>query len=119
MQHEYDPALLADEPAAAIARRAAGELDYQSDGTAIPARAYWRLPTVGPVLGPKPVVEAVIRDETPVELTLRLNAHELSDNDLRYRMIRWWGDVLEARSNVLMARRLAAVGADYQAAEVA
>jgi hypothetical protein len=42
-------------------------------------------------------------------LTLRLNADELRDEDLRYRMIRWWGDVLAMRSQVLMKRRLAAM----------
>jgi hypothetical protein len=48
---------------------------------------------------------------------LRLNDNELSDAALRYRMIRWWGDVLEARSNLFMARRMAALATPSEVVE--
>lgn len=117
MDHEYDPALLADERAAAIARRAAAQLDIESNGTAIPARAYWRLPGRNVLSWPQPVVEVVIRDDTPVEYIGRLKTDELEGFPFDRRMIRWWGDFLALRSDLLLKRLIDSI--DDPQAEVA
>ncbi len=103
MKHEFDPKLLADERAAALARRAAAHLDIESEGTAIPAEATWRLPALGaPHTGAGPagpsLVEVVVRDSTGAESIDRLGGPHFDEDYLRYEMIRYWGDVLEARS---------------------
>jgi hypothetical protein len=130
MLHEFDPALQADPDRFALAERAASLLDEASAGTSVEARATWRRPSQDLRVNPArfilvlkhfaptlpeempPLLEVEIRDTVGTVVTKGI--HELDVPDLRYRMIRLWGDVLEVRSKLLMRRLVESVGPDEE-----
>ena len=118
MEHYFSPELLAEAKPAELARRAAEHLDMQSMGTAIPATAHWRLPTVPvPELKTEPpigrtLVEVNVKDGTGVDAWQWFRERDFDDDILRYRTIRLWGDVLEGRSKNLLRQLTEAAPAE-------
>jgi len=130
MRHEFDSEVRDDADRFALAKRAASLLDEASAGTAVEAWASWRRPSQelrinparfilvlkhsAPILPEEmpPLLEVEIQDAVGIVVTKGI--HELDVPDLRYRMIRLWGDVLEARSKLLMRRLVESTGPDEE-----
>ena len=115
MQHHFDSALEADRSRFELAKRASELLSVETEGTAVPTWANWKLPSTQLKLRDKlrfhglvePMVEVELRDELGGTL-----ADVIRDSDVRHlhhRMIRIWGDMLELRSDEMLRRRVASL----------
>ena len=112
MIHEFDEALRADPERFALAEKAAKLLDDVSLRTVVKTKARWRLPPSDSANAPRnlppyeaPVVEVELRDDQGTEHIGAITLYERNDPlELKYRMSRIWGDLLEERSFLFYSR---------------
>ena len=96
LTHEFLPELLADPELGPVAKRAARTLDEVAGRTAAPARAVW---SKGSGANNTPVIKLKLWDDwgsIDFETVPRVLS---SDSEMRYTLIRLWGDLLELRSH--------------------
>lgn len=109
MHHEFDDPVRCDHEFWPVIQEAAKQLDEESEGTFMPARAKWyfeKRDDGRPV--PHPQVRVEVVDETGVTHGQFAFADLVHPRERRH-LINWlWGDVLANRSKRLMQRRLAA-----------
>ncbi len=113
MIHEFDDALRADPDRFALAQKAAKLLDAITVNTFVRATAVWRLLTTWSKDAPwnqpphrSPVVlEVEFRDDEGTVHVGHISEYERDDpRELKYRMARIWGDLLEQRSFLFYTR---------------
>ncbi len=112
MKHDFSDALRADPVRFELAQRAAKLLDAITVNTFVRATAVWRLLTTWSEGAPwnKPphspvVLEVELRDDEGTVHIGHVNEYERDDpRELKYRMARIWGDLLEQRSLLFYSR---------------
>ncbi len=108
MIHEFEDALRADPARYELAQKAAKLLDAITVNTFVKATAVWRLLTTWSESAPwnkQPpryspfIVEVELRDDEGTLFIGHISEYERDDpRELKYRMARIWGDLLEQRS---------------------
>ncbi len=114
MKHEFSDALRADPERFELSQKAAKLLDSVSLRSIVRATSHWRLPTTGSVAAPwnqppyeVPVIEVELHDDQGTEHLGVITRYERDDPlELKYRISRIWGDLLEQRSFLTHIRYL-------------